>query len=251
MYFLPRKRPLELTAKSVRALRPSLNTPVVAAAELPVGPASGAILVHVEAGHGLQITVGVRSLGTGSVALYGFDGPISASVANVALDSALSFAESLGFLFDDDVVDDDDGSREKAVLRWQELIGDGAPLRRAATQAEAAPEDLFEPDGGELTDPTPEEQEASEPVRDGAAFETSEPGPPPAVAAFRPAPEEAELALSKFRVQAASDPGAALEAAARRARKRPVARLQLVKRRLGEPVQDARRAWLLRLLTSF
>jgi hypothetical protein len=62
MYFLPRTRPLELTAKSVRVLRPSLNTPVVATADLPVGPACAAILVHVEHGHGLQISVGVRSL---------------------------------------------------------------------------------------------------------------------------------------------------------------------------------------------
>src|SRR5688572_4594126 len=104
MQFLPRRRPLELSAQRVRALRPSLNTPVIAMPELPAGPACAAILVHVEPGHGLQINVGVRSLGSGAVALYGFDGPISAALVGIALDAALSFAESMGFLFDEDMI---------------------------------------------------------------------------------------------------------------------------------------------------
>ena len=256
MFFLPRRRPLELNAQRVRALRPSLNTPVVAMADLPVGPACAAILVHVEPGHGLQISVGVRSLACGSVALYGFDGPISASVVGVALDAALSFAESMGFLFDDDVVGDDVSSREKAVLRWQELIGDGAQTAPAGP-ARATPEDLFEPDGGELTDPPTGDEYDSEPSAEGQeAFELgdSEPAPAPAVE-FRPPPPEAGVALSKFRVQpggeAAAAPalGEAAEAAAQAPKKRPLGRMRLVKRRPGEA--DARRAWLLRLLTSF
>jgi hypothetical protein len=252
MFFLPRTRPLELTAKSVRALRPSLNTPVVVTSDLPVGPACAAILVHVEPGHGLQISVGVRSLGCGSVQLYGFDGPISASVVSVALDSALSFAESMGFLFDDDMVDDDAASREKAVLRWQELIGDGAPASRTAP-GPAAPEDLFEPDGGELTDPPLEDEYDSEPSAEGqAAFEMSDPNLPSAVAVefSAPAPEGA-VPLSKFRgpSKPETDPGG--EPARRTLRKRALGRMRLVKRRPGESVQDARRGWLLRLLTSF
>ena len=68
-----------------------------------------------EPGHGVQISVGVRSLavrpGRRSTV---FDGSIGASVVNVALDAALSFAESMGFLFDDDMVGDDAASHEKA-----------------------------------------------------------------------------------------------------------------------------------------
>jgi hypothetical protein len=246
MHFLPRRRPLELTAQRVRALRPSLNTPVVAAADLPVGPACAAILVHVEPGHGLQISVGVR----GSVAVYGFDGPISASVVGVALDAALSFAESMGFLFDDDVVGDDAGSREKAVARWQEMIGDGMPS--AAPAAPREPEALFEPDGGELTDPPADEYD-SEPSAEGQAeFELDEPSDEPADAEFRsPAPDApAAVPLTKFRVAPEAE-AAAAPGAAGTPRKRPLGRMRLVKRRPGEPVQDARRAWLLRLLTSF
>ena len=255
MFFLPRRRPLELTAQRVRALRPSLNTPVVAMADLPVGPACAAILVHVEPGHGLQISVGVRSLACGSVALYGFDGPVSASVVAVALDAALSFAESMGFLFDDDVVGDDVSSREKAVLRWQELIGDGAP----ATEAEplrGAPEDLFEPDGGELTDPPTGDEYDSEPSAEGqAAFDLDDAPPAPAAAVeLQPPTPDGGVALSKFRVQpgseaAAAATGDAADPAARAPKKRPLGRMRLVKRRPGEA--DARRAWLLRLLTSF
>lgn len=255
MFFLPRQRPLELTAQRVRALRPSLNTPVVAMADLPVGPACAAILVHVEPGHGLQISVGVRSLACGSVALYGFDGPISASVVGVALDAALSFAESMGFLFDDDIVGDDVSSREKAVLRWQELIGDGAPTAPAGP-ARVGPADLFEPDGGELTDPPTGDEYDSEPSAEGqVAFELGDSGPAPATVEFQPPPSEGGVALSKFRVQPASEPAAApaaaeaADAVARAPKKRPLGRMRLVKRRPGEA--DARRAWLLRLLTSF
>ena len=258
MFFLPRTRPLELTAKSVRALRPSLNTPVVAMADLPVGPACAAILVHVERGHGLQISVGVRSLSCGSVALYGFDGLINATVVTVALDAALSFAESMGFLFDDDVVGDDAASREKAVLRWQELIGDGTPTARVEP-ARAGAQELFEPDGGELTDPPAADEYDSEPTAEGqAAFELSDPNLERAAAAqFSPSAPDNGVALSKFRVQAgASDAAgptadAATEPAPRAPRKRPLGRMRLVKRRPGESVLDARRAWLLRLLTSF
>jgi hypothetical protein len=248
MHFLPRRRPLELDAQRVRSLRPSLNTPVVETAELPVGPACAAILVHVEPGHGLQINVGVRSLASGSVALYGFDDALTASVASVALDAALSFAESMGFLFDDDVVSDDSGSREKAVERWLEMIGDAVPGVTAET-ATTAPDDLFDADGGELTDPPTGEQDALEPDAEfGEVFERSGPD----AAGLEPGPE-GELALSKFRVPPESEAGAAAagDAPARSPRKRPLGRLRLVKRRSGEPVQDAQRAWLLRLLTSF
>ncbi len=248
---------MELTAQRVRALRPSLNTPVVATSDLPVGPACAAILVHVEPGHGLQISVGVRSLGCGSVALYGFDGAIGASVVSVALDAALSFAESMGFLFDDDVVDEDEASREKAVLRWQELIGDPASWGPAVEQRQSAPGELFEADGGELTDPpVPEDEEADPRQAAQAAFELSQPSlRDDAAVEFRASAPDGAVALSKFRVQPTSgdsaEPAEALESKARATAKRALGRMRLVKRRTAEPATDTRRAWLLKLLTSF
>jgi hypothetical protein len=248
MHFLPRRRPLELTAQRVRALRPSLNTPVVSAAELPVGPACAAILVHVESGHGLQISVGVRTLACGSVVIYGFDGPISASVVGAALDAALSFAESMGFLFDDDVVGDDAASREKAALRWQEMIGDGVP--NAAPAPAAEPDALFDAESGELTDPPADDEYGSgSSGEDRSGFELGDSSSAPAAASFRPAaPAPPGVPLSKFRVGPEEEAAAAAPAVT--PKKRALGRMRLVKRRPGDPV-DARRAWLLRLLTSF
>jgi hypothetical protein len=250
MHFLPRRRPLELTAQRVRALRPSLNTPVVSAAELPVGPACAAILVHVEPGHGLQISVGVRTLACGSVAIYGFDSPISASVVGAALDAALSFAESMGFLFDDDVVGDDAASREKAALRWQEMIGDGVP-RVVPMAPETDGDALFDADSGELTDPPAEDESGSGSGEDRSGFELGDSSAAPAAASFRAeTPPAPGVPLSKFRVGPEGEAPAAAPAGAQK-RRAPLGRMRLVKRRPGEPVQDARRAWLLRLLTSF
>ena len=255
MFFEPRRRAFELTAQRVLALRPSLNTPVVAASDLPVGPACAAILVHVEPGHGVQISVGVRSLGCGSVTVFSLDGQIGASVVNVALDAALSFAESMGFLFDDDMVDDDAGSQEKAVLRWQEMIGDvsAAP---AAERVRPPAHDLFEADGGELTDPPappePEPQPAntladgpSPPERDAeAGLEHSGPQRAVALTKFR---EKSSGSLEPAPPQSESAAGRAQQEANRRA----LGRMRLVKRRGTQPAPDARRAWLLKLLTSF
>ena len=248
MFFEPRKRAFELTAQRVLALRPSLNTPVVAAADLPVGPACAAILVHVEPGHGVQISVGVRSLGCGSVTVYGLDGSIGASVVNVALDAALSFAESMGFLFDDDMVDDDTASHQKAVLRWQEMIGD-VPSGPSADSSREGPLDLFDAAAGELTDPpAPLEEEPRSPeVNREAVLEVG------------PRELEKALALTKFRPTPSASAEAAApqqsEAAAAQASqdasRRALGRMRLVKRRGKQQVQDARRAWLLRLLTSF
>jgi hypothetical protein len=241
MFFEPRRRAFELTAQRVLALRPSLNTPVVATSDLPVGPACAAILVHVEPGHGVQISVGVRSLGCGSVTVFGLDGPIGAPVVNVALDAALSFAESMGFLFDDDMVDDDAGSQEKAVLRWQEMIGDVSAAPSAA-RVRAPAHDLFDADGGELTDP---------PV-------PPEPEPQPAEAGLEFAEPQRAVALTKFREQPSASPEptppqseSAAGRAQQEANRRALGRMRLVKRRGTQPAPDARRAWLLKLLTSF
>lgn len=101
--FAPRTVALELTERRLRGLRLSLNTPVVATQELAVGPARAALLVHEEADGRPNVTIGVRSLRTGSVVLYSYEGdPREAGSLESAIDSALSFAESMGFLFDED-----------------------------------------------------------------------------------------------------------------------------------------------------
>jgi hypothetical protein len=262
MFFLRRTRPLELTAGRMRALRLSLNTPVVATQELPVGPARAAIAIHAEPRGGLGITVGVRSLAGGSVVLYGFEGAVTAGVVNEVMDAALSFAEGMGFLFDDELVGNDPASQEKALVRWREALGSGeGTFPDAGLEAEPEPVlELFDLEGGDLTDPpvpaplppTPQEplRLAASPLASPEAAERAPDEP-----AFEPAVElPATLPLTKFRLRAdrTPEPKELDESPAPKApAKRPLGRLRLERRRSNKLVQDARRSWLLRLLTSF
>lgn len=260
MFFLRRTRPLELTARRMRALRLSLNTPVVATQDLPVGPARAAIAIHAEPRGGLGITVGVRSLACGSAVLYGFEGAVSPGAVSEVMDAALSFAEGMGFLFDDELVGRDTASQEKALVRWHEAIGT-AEGSLPAPPAEAEPAlELFDLDGGDLTDPpvpavrppTPHEIERPAAAR-FEPLDSEEPGPEGLD--FRAAAEvPATLPLTKFRLRAdtspAPRPADAVEAP-KAPVKRTLGRVRREPRRSNKLVQDAPRSWLLRLLTSF
>ena len=127
--FSTRKRPLLLVPDRLLALRLSLNTPVVSTPDLPAGPARAAIAVHREGGR-TCFTVAVRSLTNGASVLYELEGedPNDASGIAVALDATLSFGESMGFLFDDELVT----SRSEPVLRaalarLREIVAPPAP----------------------------------------------------------------------------------------------------------------------------
>lgn len=134
---LPARKPLEPHGRPLRALQISLNSPVVTLETLPRGPASAAVAVH-ERG----ATLCVRSLRTGQAAFFttnedlGDQGP-------VALEAALAFAESMGFLFEDDVVAArGDAGPDEAARLWRELCGDrlaAAPELAAAAPIEPAP----------------------------------------------------------------------------------------------------------------
>jgi hypothetical protein len=82
--------PAAASAQGLHALYVSLNSPVVRVERLPVGPAAAAIAVH-NAGTTLMI----RSVRTGTVAFYQAE-------VRFGLEAALSHAEGLGFLFDDE-----------------------------------------------------------------------------------------------------------------------------------------------------
>jgi len=78
------------TGQDLHALYVSMNSPVVSVDRLPVGPATAAIAVQ-RAG----TTLLIRSVRTGTVASF-------SAAARFGLEAALSHAESLGFLFDDE-----------------------------------------------------------------------------------------------------------------------------------------------------
>ena len=120
MYFLRRLRPLEVAGARVRSLRLSLNAPVLSAADLPIGPARALIVVHRDARGRMDATVGVRSQRGGELAYWSFDGELASDVdLDVASDAALTFAESLGFLFDE-APQPGGAAAEKVFLAWLE-----------------------------------------------------------------------------------------------------------------------------------
>jgi len=137
--FFPRSTPLSVAPVHVQGLRLSLNTPVVATEELPIGPARAAILVHDDPQRGPTVTIGIRSLRADRVALYGMENePDDGADLEVALDAALTFAESMGFLFDEDEVAGGGAqAKTRSLGLWRELLGEeaGEPARAPAVAA--------------------------------------------------------------------------------------------------------------------
>jgi len=217
--FSPRKRPLLLVADRLLALRISLNTPVVATPDLPAGPARAAIAVHGEAGR-TCFTVAVRSLRNGVSVLYELEDedPNDASGIAVALDAALSFGESMGFLFDDELVT----ARSEAVLRaalakLREIVAPPAPEagdRSPSPGAETPPEEILLEEALEPAPPAPVKRPAGARRPRAAAPPPSladapsplapAPSAPPPAAPPAPAPPT-HARLTKFRMAAATD----------------------------------------------
>ncbi len=137
--FFARPEPLELAAAELLALRMSLNTPVVSTAELPVGPARAALVVHSEDGVP-NVTVAIRSLRTDEAVHYSFEGDLgSDSSVAVALDAGLSFAETMGFLFGEEEIADDDASRARAYEHWTEVAWGAVPPAEPGEDRAEAP----------------------------------------------------------------------------------------------------------------
>ncbi len=91
-----------LEGAKLERLRLSLNSPVLAVESLPVGPAAAGIAVH-RASSGARITIAIRSVRGGQVLFFHPDEAWKEGESeHLALEAALSFAESMGFLFDED-----------------------------------------------------------------------------------------------------------------------------------------------------
>lgn len=123
--FFRHRQPLALRPEGLRRARFSLNRPVLATGELPPGPARAAILIHSQEAGGCGLAIGVRSVETGEAAVFVFEGELrSRGDVETALDAALSFGESMGFLFDDDSIAEGGlEARRSALERWRELVG--------------------------------------------------------------------------------------------------------------------------------
>jgi hypothetical protein len=124
--FLPHSEPLLLSEAGLHGLCASLNSPVLNIDELPVGPARAAIALYAGEYGALRLAVGVRSLESGSVAVFVYSQDLNdSSSPAIAMDLALGFAEGMGFLFDEDLVGRE--GRAGALRCWLELTSE-APL---------------------------------------------------------------------------------------------------------------------------
>ena len=136
MNFSARSAPTR-PAIELRSLRRSLNTPVLAIAELPVGPGSAAIAVHVDSRDGLpHYTLAVRCERSREVVFFSArEEVLGLSDPSLAAEAALSLAESMGFLFEEDLPPI---SGEAAALIWAELV-DSADSSAAEAAVHATP----------------------------------------------------------------------------------------------------------------
>ena len=155
MYFARQEAPDPATS-ALRSLRPSLNTPVVVVEELPTGPASAAIACLRDPA-GSRVVLAIRSERSGQAIFFGPDEELRdwQGPAEVAIDAALSFAESMGFLFEDDRLAVAPGEAQQL---WRDLLdacsrARGPLAERPIRDAAAVPEQAAAaagPDGEEL-----------------------------------------------------------------------------------------------------
>jgi len=136
--FVEAPMPREPLEAGLRALRISLNSPIVALGTLPVGPVAAAIALY-GAGDGLQVAIALRCQRSGERIFYAYEEsrePIRDPER--LLDAALSFAEGMGFVFDDDEVESrgDAGPSESGRI-WRDFAG--LEESAAATPAVEAP----------------------------------------------------------------------------------------------------------------
>ncbi len=129
MNFSARSAPTR-PANELRSLRRSLNTPVLAIAELPVGPGSAAIAAHVDPCDGLpRYTLAVRCERSREVVFFSArEEDLGLSDLSLAAEAALSLAEGMGFLFEEDLPPI---SREAAALIWEEFVDSADPSEAA------------------------------------------------------------------------------------------------------------------------
>jgi hypothetical protein len=109
---------------AIRSLHLSLNAPVIAIDELPVGPARAGVALRVLSGGGLHLQITIRSLRTGEVVAVASDlDPEGLPEEVAAVEAALSYAEGMGFLFDEDeVASGDADAADKAGALWCDLV---------------------------------------------------------------------------------------------------------------------------------
>jgi hypothetical protein len=117
---------LARSATELRSVRRSLNTPVLSIVQLPVGPASAAMAAHVDSGDGLPLyTLAVRCERSREVVFFTVrEEDLARSESSLAAEAALSLAEGMGFLFEED---SHPVSGDTAAVIWDEFVDAADP----------------------------------------------------------------------------------------------------------------------------
>ncbi|MEE8581378.1 MAG: hypothetical protein V3T33_07295 [Myxococcota bacterium] len=119
------ERPLP-GASDLHGLCVSLNSPVLNIDELPVGLARAAILLYSEDKSGLRLAMALQSVETRKVVVFRHRGAVKQERARAALEVALTFGESMGFLFDEDLVKSGrPETRVHALEHWRAFLEGG------------------------------------------------------------------------------------------------------------------------------
>jgi hypothetical protein len=127
MIFEPLRTDRDRPEGELRTLHLSLNAPVIAIDDLPVGPARAGIALGAEPSGSLFVRIAVRSLRSGEVVRYApASDPNGEDQAALALEAGLSFAEGMGFLFDDEEAAASVDEPGRAAAAWRELVGDAS-----------------------------------------------------------------------------------------------------------------------------
>ncbi len=282
--FFPRLEALTLNEAQFRGLRVSMNKPVVVTEEISGGPARAAIAAYVtDAGpHKLGVAIVVRSLQSQQVVYYEcVDEIASDSELGMTFDAAMSFGETMGFVFGDDVLAERGlESRKVALQLWREVTGEA--LRQVAQnenrkssvaeiEQEFGAEDLLV-EGDEFeeivldsdaevfaTPPSATPSQTTRPLRSESNSDRTEVLAPETLEKSSAPTENKKPQLSRFRgrdlvfdaISTRAEMDAQTENLASEAKdenSRAIGRLKLIKRR-GNGVAQA--SWLCRILRAF
>ena len=244
--FVRRSEPILLTEDGLDGLCASLNRPVVDIEDLPVGPARAVIALHRDAQGRRGLSLALRAEDSGAVTLFAFRGEV-AGAAGPAMDAGLAFAESMGFLFDDDMLASGDlRARAQALACWYQLTGDDPPVGSPEGDHALVLDDLLDP-----LDEFAEELDL-EPLSADPLLSAADPVPAAAAPDGDPAaaPAGGARVLTKFR-RAAEAPGSPADDSSEDAdgASARLGRIPIVRRRADEP--DPVPALLTRLLARF
>lgn len=121
--FVPCSDAPAVSESAIAAFCAGLNTPVVNIEMLEVGPARAGIMLAADTRGELNLMVRVSLISSGEGVTFKFQGdPMAYGGAASAMEAALSFSEGMGFLFEEDLLRQDDGQgRARALQIWTAL----------------------------------------------------------------------------------------------------------------------------------